>query len=146
MTDTTTLPMIAAHGSARLPAVEVDSYNVEIKDDEGFIGDRASKGAFRDLVENWRKVLRKGGVDPFGDELSEKLTKKMLDEGLTKGNLEAAAVIHSAIEEFAQELALVIKRFLKLKAWKDTERFVIGGGFRDSRVGEMSDRPHLNHS
>jgi hypothetical protein len=47
-------------------------------------------------------------------------------------------VIHSAVEEFAQELALVIRRFLKLKAWKDTERFVIGGGFRGSRVGELS--------
>jgi hypothetical protein len=138
MSDTSTLPMIAAHGSARLPAVEVDSYNVEIKDDEGFLGDRASKGAFRDIVENWRKLLRKTGDDPFGDEPSEKLTKKTLDETLIKGSLEAAAVIHSAVEEFAQELALVIRRFLKLKAWKDTERFVIGGGFRDSRVGELS--------
>lgn len=138
MSETTTLPMIAAHGSARLPAVEVDSYNVEIKDDEGFLGDRASKGAFLDIVENWRKLLRKSGEDPFGDKPSEKLTKKALDEGLVKGDLEAAAVIHSAVEEFAQELALVIRRFLKLKAWKDTERIVIGGGFRDSRVGELS--------
>jgi ROK family len=138
MSDTTTLPMIAAHGSARLPAVEVDSYNVEIKDDEGFLGDRASKGAFRDIVENWRKLLRKTGDDPFGDEPSEKLTKKSLDEALFNGDMEAAAVVHSAVEEFAQELALVIRRFLKLKAWKDTERFVIGGGFRGSRVGELS--------
>jgi hypothetical protein len=138
MSDTITSPMIAAHGSARLPAVEVDSYNVEIKNDEGFLGDRASKGAFRVLVENWRKVLRKAGDDPFGDEASEKLTKKTLDDALFKGKLEAAAVIHSAVEEFAQELALVIRRFLKLKAWKDTERFVIGGGFRGSRVGELS--------
>ncbi|HEY4140588.1 MAG TPA: ROK family protein [Pseudolabrys sp.] len=138
MSDTSTLPMIAAHGAARLPAVEVDDYNVEVKDDEGFLGDRASKGAFRDIVENWRKLYRKDGKDPFGDEPSEKLTKKMLDEGLSKNSLEAAAVIHSAVEEFAQELALVIRRFLKLKAWKDTERFVIGGGFRGSRVGELS--------
>ncbi len=140
MSDATTLPSVPNTGAATqlLHAVEVEAYNVELKDDEGFIGDRASKGAFRDIVENWRQVLRKGGDDPFGDELSEKLTKKTLDEGLTKDNLEAAAVIHSAVEEFAQELALVIKRFLKLKAWKDTERFVIGGGFRDSRVGEMS--------
>ena len=132
------MPSFAAHGASRLPSVEVDSYNVEIKDDEGFIGDRASKGAFRDIVENWRKLLRKTGDDPFGDEPSEELTKKTLDEALVKGELAAAAVIHSAVEEFAQELALVIRRFLKLKAWKDTERFVIGGGFRDSRVGELS--------
>jgi hypothetical protein len=130
--------MIAAHGAARLPAVEVDDYNVEVKDDEGFLGDRASKGAFRDIVESWRKLYRKDGNDPFGDERSEKLTKKMMDEGLSKNSLEAAAVIHSAVEEFAQKLALVIRRFLRLKAWKDTERFVIGGGFRGSRVGELS--------
>lgn len=136
--DSSALPMIAAHGAERLPAVQVDSYNVELKDDEGFLGDRASKGAFRDIVENWRKLLRKNGDDPFGDEPSDKLTKKQLDEALTKGSLAGAAVIHSAVEEFAQELALVIRRFLKLKAWKDTERFVIGGGFRDSRVGELS--------
>ena len=37
-------PAVAPHGSHRLPAVYVDSYNVELKDDEGFIGDRASKG------------------------------------------------------------------------------------------------------
>ena len=65
---TTTLPTVAAHGATRLPSVDVDSYNVELKDDEGFIGDRASKGAFRAIMDNWRKPLRKAGNDPFGDE------------------------------------------------------------------------------
>src|SRR5882757_8240968 len=120
MSDTTTAPMIAAHGSGRLPAVEVASYNVEVKDDEGFIGDRASKGAFRDIVENWRKALRKKGDDPFGDAASESLTKKELDDALTKGEPEAAGIVHAAVEDFSQELALIIRRFLKLKAWKDT--------------------------
>ena len=64
----TTLPTVAAHGATRLPSVDVDSYNVELKDDEGFIGDRASKGAFRAIMDNWRKPLRKAGNDPFGDE------------------------------------------------------------------------------
>ena len=138
MPDAPTLPMIATHGSARLPAVEVDSYNVEVKDDEGFIGDRASKGAFRDIVENWRKALRKQGDDPFGDSPSEDLTKKELDEALAKGDPEAAGIVHAAVEDFSQELALIIRRFLKLKAWKDTQRLVIGGGFRGSRVGELA--------
>jgi hypothetical protein len=137
MVEATTLPAIAAHGAGRLPAVEVDDYNNELKDDEGFIGDRASKGAFRDIVENWRKPLRKLGEDPFGDTASSDLTKKELDEALAKGDVAAAAIVHSAVEEFSQELALVIRRFMKLKAWKDTERFVIGGGFRGSRVGEL---------
>ena len=47
-------------------------------------------------------------------------------------------IVHSAIEEFAQELAYVTRRFLKTKAWAKTERIVVGGGFRDSRLGELA--------
>src|SRR4051812_22688625 len=118
MADVATLPTIAGHGATRLPAVDVDSYNVELKDDEGFLGDRASKGAFRAIIENWRKPLRKNGADPFGDTPSDELTKKQLDSLLSKGDGEAASVVQAAIEEFAQELALVIRRFLKLKGWR----------------------------
>src|SRR5262249_1515473 len=32
----------------------------------------------------------------------------------------------------------VVKRFLKLKAWEDTERLVVGGGFRGRRIGELA--------
>jgi predicted NBD/HSP70 family sugar kinase len=128
---------VAAHGSLRLPSVDVDTYNVELKDDEGFVGDRASKGAFHEIIENWRKELRKVGVDPLGEDASEELSKKKLDAILTRGDAEAAGVIQSAIEDFAQEFALIIRRFLRLKEWKDTERLVIGGGFRASRVGEL---------
>jgi hypothetical protein len=133
-----TAAVIGNHGAARLPAVDVDSYNVELKDDEGFIGDRASRKAFHAILENWRKLLRKLGADPFGDTASDDLSRKKLDEVLAGGELDAAAVIHSAIEEFAQELALVVRRFIKLKAWADTERLVIGGGFRASRIGELA--------
>jgi len=136
---TTTLPTVATHGATRLPWVEVDSYNLELKDDEGFVGDRASKGAFRAIIENWRKSLRKVGNDPFGDEPSDEISKKKLDSLLTEGgDLEAAGIVQGAIEDFAQELALVIRRFLKVKTWRDTERIVIGGGFRASRVGELA--------
>ena len=46
--------------------------------------------------------------------------------------------MQGAIEDFAQEFAIVIRRYLKLKSWRDTERIVIGGGFRASRVGELA--------
>jgi predicted NBD/HSP70 family sugar kinase len=139
MTDQSmTTPTVATHGATRLPSVVVDSYNLEIKDDEGFLGDRATKGAFRELIENWRKPLRKAGSDPFGDEPSEDISKKKLDDLLSKGDPQAAGVVQGAIEDFAQELALVIRRFLKLKSWRDTERIVVGGGLRDSRVGELA--------
>jgi hypothetical protein len=131
-------PTLAAHGAARLPAVEVECYNVELKDEEGFVGDRASKGAFREFIEAWRKPLRELGEDPFGDEPSGAINKKRLDELLESGDSEAAGIIHSAIESFAQELAEVMQRFLKLKGWKQAERLVIGGGMTGSRVGELA--------
>jgi predicted NBD/HSP70 family sugar kinase len=137
MADTATLPSIAEHGASRLPSVELDSYNIELKDDEGFIGDRASKGAFREIIDNWRKSVRKAGDDPFGKEASDEISKKVLDDLLAKGDAEAAGIVQGAIEEFSQELAIVIRRYLKTKGWKDTERIVVGGGFRASRVGEL---------
>ncbi|QPF95057.1 ROK family protein [Bradyrhizobium commune] len=129
---------IAHHGAARLPSVDVDSFNIEIKDEDGFLGDRASKGAFRKIFDRWRKPLHKSGKDPFGDEPSEKISKKVLDDILVGDDTEASAVVHSAIEDFAQELAYVTRRFLKTKAWARTERIVVGGGFRDSRLGELA--------
>ncbi|MBW7965546.1 ROK family protein [Bradyrhizobium sp. BR 10261] len=129
---------IANHGGERLPSVDIDSFNIELKDDDGFLGDRASKGAFREILERWRKPLRKTGEDPFGKEPSENISKKTLDSILISDDVEASAVVHSAIEEFAQELAYVTRRFLKTKAWAKTERIVVGGGFRDSRLGELA--------
>jgi hypothetical protein len=133
-----TSPTIAEHGGQRLPTVDVDSYNMELKDDEGFLGDRASKGAFRDILERSRKALRKAGDDPLGDEDSDEIGKKKLDSLLVEGEPEAAGIVHGAIEEFAQELALIVRRFLKTKAWRGCERIVVGGGFRASRVGEVA--------
>ena len=47
-------------------------------------------------------------------------------------------MVQGAIEDFAQELAAVVRRFLRLKGWRDTERIVVGGGFRESRIGELA--------
>jgi predicted NBD/HSP70 family sugar kinase len=137
MADTPVVPAVAPHGSHRLPAVDVDSYNVELKDNEGFIGDRATRGAFRNMIDRIRKTLRKSGDDPLGEEDSDELSKTELDSLLLEGDPEAAGIVHAAIEDFSQEFALIIQRFLKLKEWKDTERIVIGGGFRASRIGEL---------
>jgi hypothetical protein len=127
-----------AHGSRRLPGVEVISYNVELKDEVGFVGDRASKIAFRRFIEEWRKPLRRIGQDPFGNEQSVKIAKKKLDDLLTKGDAESAGIVQGAIESFAHELADVLQRFLKLESWKDAECLVFGGGFAGSRVGELA--------
>jgi hypothetical protein len=137
--DTVTTTGIARHGAPRLPSVDVDSFNIELKDDDGFLGDRASKGAFRDILDGLRKPLKKNGDDPLGKKSTDEIPKGDLDEVLMGDDVAAAALVHGAIEEFAQELAYVTGRFLKTKAWADTERIVVGGGFRQSRVGEIAD-------
>ncbi|MGC2177311.1 MAG: ROK family protein [Bradyrhizobium sp.] len=136
--DTLTTVGIGRHGAARLPSVDVDSFNIELKDDDGFLGDRASKGAFRKILDDLRKPLKKNGDDPLGGKSAEKISKSELDEALVGDDIGAAALVHGAIEEFARELAYVTSRFLKTKAWADTERIVVGGGFRQSRVGELA--------
>ena len=136
--DIITTTGIARHGATRLPSVEVDSFNVELKDDEGFLGDRASKGAFRKILDGLRKPLKKNGDDPLGKKSADEIAKSDLDLALVGDDIGAAALVHGAIEEFAQELAYVTRRFLKTKAWADTERIVVGGGFRQSRVGEIA--------
>jgi predicted NBD/HSP70 family sugar kinase len=136
---TTTLPALPVHGGKRLPSVAVDSYNLETKDEDGgFLGDRVNKGAFNDAIEQSRKMLRKNGDDPFGKTPTEDLSKADLDALLSEGDPEAAGVLQGAIEDFAQDLAHVIGRFLKLKSWQGTERIVIGGGFRAHRIGEVA--------
>ena len=129
---------LPTHGASVLPSVEVKSYNVEIEDDEGFIGDKASKAAFWDLLDKWRKPLKDLGHDPLGEKPSEEIGKKKLASLLIEGDPEAAGVVQSAVEEFAQQLTTVIRRFLRLKDWRDTECLVIGGGFRASRIGELA--------
>src|SRR5262249_29764100 len=131
-----TAPPMAAHGSADLPSLTVDSYNIECRDKGGFLGDRVTKSAFREILEHWRKPLRRSGRDPFGDEPSDRLSKKALDQALESGDPGAAGVLQGAIEDFARTLACVIRHFLNLKAWRDTKRVAIGGGMRETRVGE----------
>jgi len=137
-TSETAAPSLLAHGAEQLSLVTVDTYNAELRSAEGFVGDRASKRAFQAILDDWRERLRQVGEDPLGETPSEDISKKQLDKLLAEGDSEAAGVIHGAIEEFSQEFAAVIRRFLRLKAWKDAERIVVGGGLRQSRIGELA--------
>ena len=70
---------LARHGSSVLPSVEVDSYNLEVEDDEGFVGDRASRRAFYAMIEKWREPLKALEQDPFGDKPADDLSAQALD-------------------------------------------------------------------
>jgi hypothetical protein len=133
-----TTPPIAGHGALTLPSVTIDSYNVELREGDEFIGDRASNRAFYGIVDELREKLSAHDDDPLGEVETDELGKAKLNKILTGENVEAAALIQGAVEKFAGELAFVTRRFLRLKDWRDTSRIVIGGGFRQSRLGELA--------
>ncbi|MBS0219970.1 MAG: ROK family protein [Proteobacteria bacterium] len=126
------------HGGRVLPAVTVDAYNEELRDEDGFVGDRASGRAFRAILDDWRDQLLRRGEDPFGGTPTGEIPKSKLDAYLKGADPIAAGLVHTAVEEFASELATVVRRFLRLAAWKDTERIVIGGGLSSSHIGQLA--------
>ena len=127
------------HASRELPFVVVDSYNVELRDGNGFLGDRANKRAFKTIVDHWRQRLRRDGRDPLIDWSTEELykDKKELARILVSGDPEAAGVLIGSIEQFAGELAAVTARLLETPEWRGTQCIAVGGGFREGRVGEL---------
>jgi hypothetical protein len=136
------------HGARDLPSVRVDTYNAELSDPsgEGFLGDRASNRAFIEILEDWRqRVHRGGGEDPLEDSVGKgtathDIDRSDLDELLhdAEEDPEAAGLVHSAIEDFAQEMAGVVRRFLRMEDWRGTERIAVGGGFLEARIGIMA--------
>jgi hypothetical protein len=132
-------PAVVGHGARTLPAVTVDTYNEELRDDEGFVGDRASGRAFRAILDDWReKVSDALGEDPFGDTPTREISKSKLDKALGSDDTVAAGLVHTAVEEFAGELATVVRRFLRLDGWRGTERIVVGGGLSSSHMGQLA--------
>jgi hypothetical protein len=129
---------ILGHAAKLLPAVSVDTYNEELRDAEGFVGDRASGRAFRAILDDWRELVRGQGEDPFGDIPSEQIRKSDMDKMLAGDDPKAAGLVHTVVEEFAGELANVVRRFLRLEAWKGTESIVIGGGLSASHIGTLA--------
>jgi predicted NBD/HSP70 family sugar kinase len=136
--DRPTPSAVLSHGGRVLPAVTVDTYNEELRDEDGFVGDRASGRAFRAILDDWRDKLKAQGEDPFGDAPTREISKSKLDKVLAAGDPLAAGLVHTAVEEYAVELATVVRRFLRLEKWQDTERLVIGGGLSASHIGELA--------
>ena len=126
------------HGALDLPSVLVDDYNNIARDHDGFVGDKANKQAFQDKLYDWRKVIRDYDEDPLGGKLTNRVSKKKSDALLASDDIMALALAVSAVESFAQNLAEVVSKFLTFTAWSKTERFVVGGGFSESRTGKLA--------
>jgi hypothetical protein len=131
--------LVDVHGARELPLVTVEGYSLQLRDQDGFLGDGASQTAFRELLQRARKERPKGTPDPFGRKLSRNFTKKELDAILADDEPPAAAaMLRDVIQTFAIELAHVTRQFLREPSWKGVERVVIGGGFPESDVGERA--------
>src|SRR5258708_21205824 len=102
------------HGAAVLPAVSVDTYNAALREADGFVGDRASKRAFTEILTNWRERLARLGEDPFGDTPTAEISKNKLEKVLQSVDADAAGLAQGAIVEFAQELSSVTQRSRRL--------------------------------
>jgi hypothetical protein len=127
------------HGSRKLRFVVVDSYNIELRDGESFLGDRANKRVFQAMVDDWRQRLRREGGDPLDHRPTKELyeDKKELERVLLSGDPEAAGVLIGSMEQFASELAAVVARLVETPEWRETQCIAVGGGFREGRVGEL---------
>jgi hypothetical protein len=133
------LPPLPQHGTTELRGIRIDAYSVDLPSGDGQLGDRASHRAFDAILTEWRRrLVRGGGVDPFGGDPDDEIPREALDAALTGGAPEAAGLVQGSIEDFARNLAGVIRRFLSLKDWGGTQRVLIGGGFRSTRIGEIA--------
>lgn len=124
------------HGAADLPVARVESHSLEIREDGGFLGDKASETAFRELLDLWRDRLADARSTPFGEGPTEEIERDDLDEALTRpSDPDEAEALDRALDAFADDLAGVLDRFLHVPSWAGVERIVCGGGLQSSRVG-----------
>ncbi|ARP85463.1 ROK family protein [Bordetella genomosp. 9] len=124
-----------AHGAMELPHVTINSYSLALRDGNGYVGDSASRSAFQAILDAWRTLFEAlHGQDPFGGKPTEEISKKKLDE-LLAGKGPAAAAIQSALEDYSEQLARVVRRFLRHDSWKGVKRIMIGGGLKQSEIG-----------
>ena len=97
---------VFTHAATTLTAVTVDTYNEELREGDGFVGDRASGRAFRKILDECRAKLENSGhEDPFGEVASREISKSKLDKILVGKDPIAAGLVHTAVEEFGKELA-----------------------------------------
>ncbi|TCK31411.1 ROK family protein [Ancylobacter aquaticus] len=132
-----TPPNVAVHGAATLTGVTVDGFNAQIRDENGFLGDRARRAAFFEIFDRWRD-LGDRELSILGKTPTAELSKSEIDDALANGKPHEQAIIHSAIEEYSNELFTVVRRFMRTKEWRDTQRIVVGGGLKAGRFAEIA--------
>lgn len=129
------LPSLPQHGAAELRGIRIDSCSLDLPPG---LGPQAHR-AFDAVLADWRRRLaRAGGTDPFGGDPAVQVAEEQLDAALAGGAPDVAGLVQGAVEDFARGLTAVIRRILALPDWGGTQRVVVGGGSRSSRVCEAA--------
>lgn len=127
------------HGERTIAGLHVDSYNLALRENGGFVGDRVRSRTLQQVLDNVRQEWRtKDGVDPLGEINSA--DRAVLDALLDQTGTAAANLITAAIDAYARSFVDVVSRFLACPDWHGTEQIVVGGGLRENRVGEEAIR------
>jgi hypothetical protein len=112
--------------------IRISGYGAKLPDPdkEGcFLGDRVSGRAF---VKLFYKHCRKAGI-----KIDKDLSESGIDHLLEDGSASEERAVRDVCVDFGNQLAEVIKAFLKWKYWNKTERIVIGGGMAARHVGDI---------
>ncbi len=129
------------HACRRVPGHRIDSWSLPLRDPagSGFLGDRASHTAFYELLARARRSARTD-ADPFRGAGPDGPDKDRLDHVLLGGDVDAAHVVHMALEAWAREFAYVTRCFLAQPEWDGVQRIVVGGGMPQTVHGALAVR------
>ncbi|WCM95225.1 ROK family protein [Acidovorax sp. NCPPB 2350] len=123
------------HGEMELASVAIGGYSLELHEGDGYVGDHASRTAFRHMLDAWRTLYADmAGKDPLGGKPTREISKQRIDALYEKDGA-AARAIEAATEDYARQFAHVVQRFLGHGSWRGVERVIVGGGFHQSEVG-----------
>ncbi len=134
--------------SRRIPApsVEVDSFNIELKDEEGFLGDRASKAPSGTSSTDGEAALRKIGADLSARSHRRTLARRCWTTSWCNDTEGSGESFTARSKSFAQELAYVTRRFLKTKAWRKHGAHRCGRRLSRQPARRTRHRPHTKTS
>jgi hypothetical protein len=119
-----------------ISGLRITSYNVELHEGTGFVGDKASVSAFLALVEQRRNKLALAGPSPFGDD--EEITPEHFDAILTSGIPEQSSIAEEILAEYTERLVNAISQHLELEPWQHVTKILVGGGFDQTLAGQAA--------
>jgi hypothetical protein len=128
------------HGARLFDGVRITGYSLELQDGDGFVGDKASQSAFREILSDLTEHVRAANSPAFDELDIANASHEQLDRLALGHDSTVSQTIMVAVADFATSLADVIDRFRAQTSWRDVQRIALGGGFKESAVGRLAIR------